>query len=542
MGYTYCLDKISVKRIEDALKKKTITKTDFYGGCEISKTTFNRMMGCGSVDRKTKEKVNRYLTKTHLLEEDLEWQEKEASSPKPEDEVNRTNQIQIALKKRIHEKCGTMRVLTMKEPIPTLEVYVNLDINSSDNKQRLHLDDNLANELVKRRENDQPHSHRLIVVGSTGTGKTMLLRSLALTCFQENSLNNKQHLPIYIRLRDYIEKEKTIPALEQYIVSEYDISISDIGLLSQTGQLLILLDGFDSIESNNKENVYNQINKFVDKFPNNDYIISCKNEERIFERFEQIQLCPLDEKQIRSLVDKRIKVKSPYLSEENKNKLLKEIKSDPDLFVIAQNPLLLVLICLTYEKPELKELKKEKWKVIHEAISVLLEGWDREQGITYETETNFSRRDKAKFLSLVAFHLIESGKDCLDRETLEEFIQEYIQKMLSNDPNRNTQKLYTVQDIFTSLESERSLLFRRSDWKYEFPQKIFRYFFAMIFIRTEFKSLDKFKSKDLYRKDPATWKKFLEVAENAYPIIFEDQVTPELASAKETDLLCTTNN
>ena len=96
--------------------------------------------------------------------------------------------------------------------------------------------------------------------------------------------------------------------------------------------------------------------------------------------------------------------------------------------------------------------------------------------------------------------------------------------MLSTYPNLNPQKLYTVQDIFTSLESEHTLLIRRSDWKYEFPKIIFKHFFAMNYIRSKFKYLDKFKSQDILCEYPDRWKRFLEVAESAYPIIFEDAI------------------
>ena len=437
--------------------------------------------------------------------------------------------IQKTIEQRIKEKCGKIRILKMREPISTLELYVNIDIDidtcNQQKKKRLHLDNIFAKELVKIDNENQPHSQRLIVIGSTGSGKTMLLRRLALSCFQENSfLKEKKHFPIYIRLREYTENKEKIQDLDQYIVSEYNIDISDIHLLSKTGQFLILLDGFDSIESDHKKFVHDQINRFIDRFPYNDYIIACKTEDLIFERFEKVELSPLNDQQIRTLVENRIKVNSPDLSEDQKNELLSQIQNDPELLLIAKNPLLLVLICLICAERRIEGVKKQKWKVIYEAISVLLEGWDREQGITSETQTNFSKTDKAKFLSFVAFRLTQLGRDCLDQQTLEEYILEYIQNILSTHPRLNLQKLYNVQDILTSLESENTLFIKRSDWRYEFPNPIFKDFFTMFFIRREFKSLDRFKSQDIFRQHRTRWERFLKVAESAYPIIFDEEV------------------
>ena len=533
MRHTYSLDAESIKQVEKAVSELYRNKEEFCKNCKISRSTYYKIIKGKNVDFDIRNLVEKHLKEKGKLkdEEPLVWISKLEQQPKNQhdnaqynsdnDLSTRITKIQKALEIRIYEKCGRMRVLTMKEPIETLKVYVNLDICSNNNKHRLYLDNILANELIRLRENNQPDSLRLIVVGSAGAGKTMLLRRLALSCFQETSvLNKKRHLPIYIRLRDYTEEQEEIPGLENYIVHEYNIDSSDIVLLSQTGQLLILFDGFDTIGSNNKEKVYYQINRFINKFPNNDYIISCKNEERIFETFEQVELSVLDDKKICTLVENRIRVNSPYLSDDQKNKLLAEIQNDKDLRVIAQNPLLLVLICLIYADRGFDALVKEKWKVIYEATSVLLEGWDREQGIAYETETNFSKKDKAKFLSFVAYRLIQNGKDCLNEQTLEEYISEYIQNIHSTYPNQNPQRLYTAQDIFTSLESEHTLLIRRSDWKYEFPRIIFKDLFAMIFIRSEFKSLDSFKSQDILRVYPNRWERFLKVADSAYPVIF----------------------
>jgi hypothetical protein len=97
--------------------------------------------------------------------------------------------------------------------------------------------------------------------------------------------------------------------------------------------------------------------------------------------------------------------------------------------------------------------------------------------------------------------------------------------MLSTHPSLNLQKqLYNVQDILTSLESENTLFIKRSDWRYEFPNQIFKDFFTIFFIRREFKSLDRFKSQDIFRQHRTRWERFLKVAESAYPIIFDEEV------------------
>lgn len=164
----------------------------------------------------------------------------------------------------------------------------------------------------------------------------------------------------------------------------------------------------------------------------------------------------------------------------------------------------------------------KKWDLVRESISIELEEWDLEQGIEYETATNFSRIDKENFLSFVAFHTIQDGKTCLTKETVEEYASQYIQDIQSENPNLNLEHIYGVQNILDSLNLNHTLLVEKNDRRYEFPTIIFKDYFTLKFIRSKFKTLEEFKTNKIVRNHPEKWERFLEIAESAYPVLFGD--------------------
>jgi predicted NACHT family NTPase len=510
-----------IKTLEDSRAALGCTKEQFSGFCKISKTCFTDMLQGRSVTAEIRVSVEIFLRQEERLgikklgdKEFLGYEVVFSSN---------FSEIYTQLNSEIAERCGKMRVLGMMEHVATSEVFVDLDICSEKNKQRLHLD-SLADELVKLESEDQPHSLRLIISGSAGTGKTMLLRNLALSCFDiDSALHQNKRIPIYIRLREYATRNLA-SELENYIVDEYDIGSDDFKELSKAGKLLILLDGLDSVEIDEKQLIYDRINKLVTKFPDNDYLISCRFEKYIFESFERVHLCPIDDiKQISDFIQKRIKVNSPYLTTDQKDKLIEQIgNKENGLSEIAKNPLLLVLICLTYAKKDLEGLSTDKWDLVRESISIELEEWDLEQHIDYETATNFSKTDKENFLSFVAFRTIQDGKTLLSEETVKEFTSQYINDIWPEDSNLNLEQIYGVQNVLNSLDLNHSLLFRKKDQRYEFPTSIFRDYFTLKFIRSKYKTLENFKSGKIFRDDKTKWETFLENTGNAYSVLFGD--------------------
>lgn len=100
----------------------------------------------------------------------------------------------------------------------------------------------------------------IAVLGNPGTGKTSLLKKIALKYWKEGKQNS--YTPIYKNLRDFPSQQN----LENYLPTK----------LKNIPYPLFILDGIDEIQ--NIEHFKSELNLFIQKYNENcKYIISCRN-------------------------------------------------------------------------------------------------------------------------------------------------------------------------------------------------------------------------------------------------------------------------
>ncbi len=93
-----------------------------------------------------------------------------------------------------------------------------------------------------------------------GMGKTTELKQIAY----HYSQSNDSYRPIFVSLNKYTSKN----------ISEYFPSYWE---LIPENKLLVILDGFDEIQSKNKLDAIREIEQFADKYPDIHVIVSCRN-------------------------------------------------------------------------------------------------------------------------------------------------------------------------------------------------------------------------------------------------------------------------
>lgn len=287
-----------------------------------------------------------------------------------EDDIDAlVQEIREQVKPNIKEKCGTMRVLDMDQPIELTGergIYTNVNILEKTTKRRRVKIGQLLQKfdredfehfgLHKASEKRVPglqavqHHNKLMVLGKPGAGKTTFLKYLAMHCIEGQFLTNR--VPVIILLKDFAQDPKQLDIL-QYITQQlficgiHNSSVKTEQLLRQ-GKVLVLLDGLDEVREEDTKRILWQIRKISEQFHTNQFVITCRiaAKEYTFEQFTEVEVADFDKEQIAIFAHNWFRLNCQVKAE----RFIEKLQANKRIFDLATNPLLLTLLCLVFEE------------------------------------------------------------------------------------------------------------------------------------------------------------------------------------------------
>lgn len=193
-------------------------------------------------------------------------------------------------------------------------------------------------------------SNFIVVSGTGGLGKSMLMRHLLLSAIDD--YESEKMIPLFIQLKDFTNSYKS---LIDFILSDVKPKLplskeKFIDFLS-SGKAILLFDGLDEISSDAISKFESELEGLVDEYSSNLYVISSRPYTNFIElsRFTHIHLAPFDQKKAVEMISKlRFREDEPAFKE----RFIKELNST--LFYthrdFAENPLLLTIMLLTFKE------------------------------------------------------------------------------------------------------------------------------------------------------------------------------------------------
>ena len=389
----------------------------------------------------------------------------------------------------VTERCGTMRVLDMTQPVDLDRIYTDVNIiKDVIGRRRIgydevmevctreHFDRFLVGTIQKRVTGLEAvdEIQKLVVLGKPGAGKTTFMKYLAMSC-----LGGRFHgelLPIFVTLKAYAE-ERGQPSLENYILTEFqkrEVGLDVVKRFLREGRALILLDGLDEVKKEDDCRVKQDIDQFSRDWLKNRFAITCRiaAREYQFERFTEVEVADFDDGQIETFVNNWFRERD----ESKAKRLLERLKGNEPVKELANNPLLLTLLCLVFgERNDFPPKRSELYK---EGLEVLMKKWDAKRNIEREMiYKHLSPQNKEDMLGQIAFNTFVNGEYFFRQEDLQRQIKDYICNLPETSDDPEALRLDS-EVVLKAIEHHHGLLVERARNIYSFSHLTFQEYFA----------------------------------------------------------------
>lgn len=243
--------------------------------------------------------------------------------------------------------------------------------------------------------------HKLIITGTGGIGKSMLMRH----CFLD-AITNTTLIPILIELRGLNEYALEDISIEKYIYNTLNIfgfklEEKYFRYSLETGCYLFLFDGYDEVKNSLSSKVTQEITDFSNKYMDNYMIVSSRPLEEFvgWSDFIEFSSMNLTKEQALSLISKL------EYDEELKKKFYEKL--DEELYdkynSFASNPLLLTIMLMTFEGRV--SIPDSKTDFYEQAFSTLFHRHDARKrgGYKREIQSGLGYEDFKKVFSYFCF-------------------------------------------------------------------------------------------------------------------------------------------
>lgn len=309
--------------------------------------------------------------------------------------------------------------------------------------------------------------NNITIVGSAGSGKTTLIKHIFL-----QTIYNQKRIPILIELRNLNDYKGDFETLitEKILKSKIKPSDTIFKRTLESGKFFFLLDGYDEIFSDKKQEINRQIEQFVDSYSNNNFLITTRPGSGIesFPRFYDFKVCGLDDEDVIGFISK-------IVEEGERKERIKQIVLDPknkNYYEFLRNPLLLSMFIMAFENhPEIPKRKSAFYRNVFDTL------YSRHDGITKnsfprEKLTKLQRDDFEEILSIFSYLTLIEGQYS--------FTNEYLTDVLDK-VKKSTDYAYVIEDLIYDLRTSISILIL-DGFEYFFPHRSMQEYFTAVFI------------------------------------------------------------
>lgn len=221
-------------------------------------------------------------------------------------------------------------------------------------------------------------SKRVLLIGTEGIGKSMMLRKMFLNALDE--YRSSGIVPFFICLREYNSSGRNILNLLAEAINTYDETFDEMEahkLLFQ-GKAVVYMDGLDEISPEQFGDFHRELERITKAYSKSYFLITTRNYSLLSAAdFKYMWVLPFTDLQSKELVGKL------EISEDVKTAIIRLIDDDGAAYrEYTSIPMLLTLLAMNYDKfDKIPSMRHELYEVAYETM---LEKHDREEKDNYE--------------------------------------------------------------------------------------------------------------------------------------------------------------
>lgn len=320
-------------------------------------------------------------------------------------------------------------------------------------------------------------SNNIIVLGSGGTGKSMLMRHLFV-----NTQHRGSYIPVLVELRKMLNVDKSDSLLKMVhsCIEEFDVRLdqTQFEYSLRSGKYLLLFDGLDEVKEEIRDRVENLIQELSKKYPRNGFVVSSRREGVDFKELETytvVKSLPLEKEQAVELInrigkkDDKVKEFSELLSKE----LFKKHKD------FASNPLLLTMMYITFVDNNI--IPEHLTDFYEAAYDALYKRHDANKDGVFERDYKCKKLGEKEFKDLFSYFCFQSyfiQQYEFSKEEICEYIKKGIERLNLKELIENPGMFFNdIKDIVCLIVEEGS--------KFKFTHRSFQTYFAAYYTATQ---------------------------------------------------------
>ncbi|MDW3650482.1 MAG: NACHT domain-containing protein [Bacteroidia bacterium] len=378
------------------------------------------------------------------------------------------------------------------KPLDMADVYVPLKVVGSQNKeftnafQALGLDG------------------RITVIGTPGSGKTMLMRHLALKYAREGLKSYKgQPIPILLELHRLSDPATDLETEIIETLARNDFPNAKSFLISglKKGMFMFLFDGLDEVNQEIRDEVAQQLKDFIQIGPGCRVVVSCRSAVYHGEFADwndrQLEIVEFDDKQIQNFL---LAWKPEMPEGKSVDNLIQNIEERPRIMALARNPLMLTIVAYLYCDTTFI-LPHSRSEFYQRATDLLLDQWDQYKG----NRNKFTTPQKKLVLQALAhFFQDRALNESKDRRSIP--LESVLAKIKIILPSLNLPETH-AQAILDEIVDRSGLLIKLdAGTRYQFTHLTLQEFFVAQDLKGKGDELIK-----KFNADPSAWREIVKL-------------------------------